>query len=106
MVPYNANKTKDATSILVDGKEQTNTMAHAVSGTGNAGQAVAGGLNPWATQLIKKETTDASGNVDVATNAMAHAVWGAVSSQMSGGRTGGRHGGQQQCCGDERRDCG
>ena len=81
-------------------------MAHAVSGTGNAGQAVAGGLNPWATQLIKKETTDASVNVDVATNAMAHAVWGAVSSQMSGGRTGGRHGGQQQCCGDERRDCG
>ena len=85
MVPYNANKTKDATSILVDGKEQTNTMAHAVSGTGNAGQAVAGGLNPWAAQLIKKETTDASVNVDVATNAMAHAVWGAVSSQMSGG---------------------
>lgn len=85
MAPYNANKTKDATSILVDGKEQTNTMAHAVSGTGNAGQAVAGGLNPWAAQLIKKETTDASGNVDVATNAMAHAVWGAVSSQMSGG---------------------
>lgn len=38
-----------------------------------------------AAQLIKKETTDASGNVDVATNAMAHAVWGAVSSQMSGG---------------------
>ncbi|WP_312217411.1 VENN motif pre-toxin domain-containing protein [Pantoea vagans] len=53
--------------------------------TGNAGQAVAGGLNPWAAQLIKKETTDASGNVDVATNAMAYAVWGAVSSQMSGG---------------------
>lgn len=53
--------------------------------TGNAGQAVAGGLNPWAAQLIKKETTDASGNVDVAANAMAHAVWGAVSSQMSGG---------------------
>jgi len=53
--------------------------------TGNAGQAVAGGLNPWAAQLIKRETTDASGNVDVATNAMAHAVWGAVSSQMSGG---------------------
>lgn len=53
--------------------------------TGNAGQALAGGLNPWAAQLIKKETTDASGNVDVATNAMAHAVWGAVSSQMSGG---------------------
>lgn len=53
--------------------------------TGNASQAVAGGLNPWAAQLIKKETTDASGNVDVATNAMAHAVWGAVSSQMSGG---------------------
>jgi len=52
--------------------------------TGNAAQAVAGGLNPWAAQLIKKETTDASGNVDVATNAMAHAVWGAVSSQMSG----------------------
>ncbi|WP_313700251.1 VENN motif pre-toxin domain-containing protein [Pantoea sp.] len=53
--------------------------------TGNAAQAVAGGLNPWAAQLIKKETTDASGNVDVATNAMTHAVWGAVSSQMSGG---------------------
>jgi len=49
------------------------------------GLAVAGGLNPWAAQLIKKETTDASGNVDVATNAMAYAVWGAVSSQMSGG---------------------
>ncbi|MGP6487284.1 hemagglutinin repeat-containing protein [Duffyella gerundensis] len=56
--------------------------------TGNAGQAVAGGLNPWAAQLIKQQTTDASGNVDVATNAMAHAVWGAVSAQMSGGNAG------------------
>ncbi|PLR29174.1 hypothetical protein CYR55_22945, partial [Chimaeribacter californicus] len=53
--------------------------------TGNAGQAVAGGLNPWAAQLIKQQTTDAAGNVDVAANAMAHAVWGAVSAQMSGG---------------------
>ncbi|WP_312354498.1 VENN motif pre-toxin domain-containing protein [Pantoea vagans] len=62
--------------------------------TGNAGQAVAGGLNPWAAQLIKKETTDASGNVDVATNAMAHAVWGAVSSQMSGGSAAGAFSGE------------
>ncbi|MGB9096918.1 MAG: hemagglutinin repeat-containing protein [Erwinia sp.] len=53
--------------------------------TGNAGQAVAGGLNPWVAQLIKTETTDANNNVDIATNAMVHAVWGAVSAQMSGG---------------------
>ena len=52
---------------------------------GNAAQAAAGGLNPWAAQLIKKETTDANGNVNVAANAMAHAVWGAVAAQMAGG---------------------
>ena len=52
---------------------------------GNAAQVAAGGLNPWVAQLIKKETTDAEGNVNVAANAAAHAVWGAVAAQMAGG---------------------
>lgn len=51
---------------------------------GNAAQVAAGGLNPWVAQLIKKETTDAEGNVNVAANAAAHAVWGAVAAQMAG----------------------
>nr|WP_237566757.1 hemagglutinin repeat-containing protein [Pantoea vagans] len=67
--------------------------------TGNAGQAVAGGLNPWAAQLIKKETTDASGNVDVATNAMAHAVWCGIIADVRG-KCGGGCGGcvQRRAC--------
>ncbi|GLR10269.1 Contact-dependent inhibition of growth factor CdiA [Mixta theicola] len=52
---------------------------------GNAALAAAGGLNPWAAQVIKQETTGADGHVNVAANAMAHAVWGAVAAQMSGG---------------------
>ncbi|MBD8165685.1 VENN motif pre-toxin domain-containing protein, partial [Erwinia persicina] len=31
------------------------------------------------------QTTDAGGNTNVVANAMAHAVWGAVAAQMSGG---------------------
>ena len=52
---------------------------------GNAAQAAAGGLNPWAAQVIKEMTTGPDGKVNVAANAMAHAVWGAVAAQMSGG---------------------
>ena len=52
---------------------------------GNAAQAAAGGLNPWAAQVIKEMTTGPDGRVNVAANAMAHAVWGAVAAQMSGG---------------------
>ncbi|MGD8164925.1 hemagglutinin repeat-containing protein [Pantoea sp. FN0307] len=52
---------------------------------GNAAQAAAGGLNPWVAQVIKQQTTDAQGNVNVAANAAAHAVWGAVAAQMAGG---------------------
>ena len=52
---------------------------------GNAAQAAAGGLNPWAAQVIKHQTTDAKGNVNVVANEMAHAVWGAVAAQMAGG---------------------
>ncbi|ARJ40940.1 Contact-dependent inhibition of growth factor CdiA [Pantoea alhagi] len=52
---------------------------------GNAAQAAAGGLNPWVAQVIKQQTTDAEGNVNVAANAAAHAVWGAVAAQMAGG---------------------
>ena len=52
---------------------------------GNAMQAAAGALNPWVAQVIKQQTTDAKGNVNVAANAAAHAVWGAVAAQMAGG---------------------
>ncbi|YCH31511.1 VENN motif pre-toxin domain-containing protein [Erwinia sp. D4-22] len=52
---------------------------------GNAAQVAAGGLNPWVAQVIKQQTTDAEGNVNVAANAAAHAVWGAVAAQMAGG---------------------
>jgi hypothetical protein len=72
------HRKKRAMVVLQRSSHQSRAFRH-------AGQAVAGGLNPWAAQLIKQQTTDAAGNVDVAANAMAHAVWGAVSAQMSGG---------------------
>ncbi|WP_455818042.1 hemagglutinin repeat-containing protein [Pseudomonas cerasi] len=68
-------------------------VVQAVSGVlqglvnGNISQAVAGAANPLVAQVIKAQTTDASGKTNVAANAMAHAVWGAVAAQMSGGNT-------------------
>lgn len=66
-------------------------VVQAVSGVlqglvnGNISQAVAGAANPLVAQVIKAQTTDAGGNTNVVANAMAHAVWGAVAAQMSGG---------------------
>lgn len=66
-------------------------VVQAVSGvlqglvSGNISQAVAGAANPLLAQVIKAQTTDASGKTDVIANAMAHAVWGAVAAQMYGG---------------------
>ncbi|EKP5433311.1 hemagglutinin repeat-containing protein [Salmonella enterica] len=46
---------------------------------GNMAQAVAGGLNPYVAEQIKKST----GDNDTA-NVLAHAVWGAMAAEMSG----------------------
>lgn len=64
----------------------TQSLGSVMSGVlnGNAAQAAAGGLSPWVAQAIKKATTGPDGEVNVAANAMAHAVWGAVAAQMSG----------------------
>lgn len=49
---------------------------------GNMAQAVAGGLNPYVAEQIKKST----GDNDTA-NVLAHAVWGAMAAEMSGNST-------------------
>lgn len=46
---------------------------------GNMAQAIAGGLNPYVAEQIKKST----GDNDTA-NVLAHAVWGAMAAEMSG----------------------
>jgi len=46
---------------------------------GNMAQAVAGGLNPYVAEQIKKSTGD-----NDAANVLAHAVWGAMAAEMSG----------------------
>ncbi|MGL5385272.1 MAG: hemagglutinin repeat-containing protein [Enterobacterales bacterium] len=46
---------------------------------GDIGQAIAGGLSPYAAEQIKKYTGD-----NKTANALAHAVWGAIAAQVSG----------------------
>ena len=53
--------------------------------SGNITQAVAGGVSPLMAQTIKAYTTNPDGTTNTAANLMAHAVWGAVAAQMSGG---------------------
>uniref|UniRef100_UPI0035CD1983 hemagglutinin repeat-containing protein n=1 Tax=Serratia plymuthica TaxID=82996 RepID=UPI0035CD1983 len=50
----------------------------------NLAQAMAGGLSPYAAGVIKAMTTNEDGSTNVAANAMAHAVWGAVAAKASG----------------------
>ncbi len=52
--------------------------------TGNVGQAVVGGLSPYANKLIKEATTDQSGQVNKEANLMAHALLGAVEAYATG----------------------
>lgn len=55
---------------------------------GNIPQSVAGGINPLMAQTIKAYTTNPDSTVNREANLMAHAVWGAVVAQMSGGNAG------------------
>ncbi|RAX02149.1 hemagglutinin repeat-containing protein [Photorhabdus sp. S9-53] len=52
---------------------------------GNIGQALAGGASPYLAGVIKDLTTDPkTGEVDIATNTLAHAILGAVAAEVSG----------------------
>ncbi|MGC6388928.1 hemagglutinin repeat-containing protein [Ewingella sp. S1.OA.A_B6] len=53
--------------------------------SGNINGAIAGGVSPLIAREIKSHTLNADNTPNVAANAMAHAVWGAVAAQMSGG---------------------
>ncbi|WP_336984676.1 polymorphic toxin type 25 domain-containing protein, partial [Cedecea sp. VD21] len=72
----------------IGGKYQM--VAQSVSGIlagaagGDFNKALAGGLNPVMAQVIKGATTDGN-KVDEPANLMAHAVWGALAAQLSGG---------------------
>ncbi|MEH8210499.1 VENN motif pre-toxin domain-containing protein, partial [Gallibacterium anatis] len=53
--------------------------------TGEASQAVVGGLSPYANQAIKQLTTDLNtGEVNTQANLMAHALLGAVEAYATG----------------------
>ena len=56
--------------------------------TGNVGQAVVGGLSPYANKLIKEATTDQSGQVNKEANLMAHALLGAIEAYATGNHAG------------------
>ncbi len=72
----------------IGGKYQM--VAQSVSGIlagaagGDFNKALAGGLNPVMAQVIKGATTK-GGEVNEPANLMAHAVWGALAAQLSGG---------------------
>ncbi|KER03276.1 hemagglutinin repeat-containing protein [Photorhabdus temperata] len=71
------------------GKYQTALQAAtaAIQGLagGNIGQVLAGGASPYLAGVIKDMTTDRqTGQVDVATNTLAHAILGAVVAEASG----------------------
>ncbi|WP_230587101.1 VENN motif pre-toxin domain-containing protein, partial [Pectobacterium atrosepticum] len=51
---------------------------------GNVAQAIAGAAAPYLATEIKKATTDANDNVNVAANAVAHAVLGGIVAEASG----------------------
>ncbi|WP_408626181.1 two-partner secretion domain-containing protein [Dryocola clanedunensis] len=47
---------------------------------GNMAQAVAGAASPYVADVIHSQTMNADGTTNLATNAMAHAVWGAIAA--------------------------
>ncbi|WP_231923626.1 VENN motif pre-toxin domain-containing protein [Gallibacterium genomosp. 3] len=52
--------------------------------TGEASQAVVGGVSPYANYAIKKATTDENNNVNLEANLMAHALLGAIEAYATG----------------------
>ncbi|WP_409026085.1 hemagglutinin repeat-containing protein [Gallibacterium anatis] len=52
--------------------------------TGEASQAVVGGLSPYANYAIKEATTDENNNVNLEANLMAHALLGAIEAYATG----------------------
>ena len=52
--------------------------------TGEASQAVVGGVSPYANYAIKKATTHENNNVNLEANLMAHALLGAIEAYATG----------------------
>ena len=52
---------------------------------GNLAQAITGGMSPYVAQLIHEQTTNPDGTLNsAATNALEHAIWGAIAASASG----------------------
>ncbi|MGQ8707882.1 hemagglutinin repeat-containing protein [Serratia sp. TSA_198.1] len=81
---YKATQKQWGTGSSVQQGMQAATAAIQGLAGNNLAQAMAGGLSPYAAGVIKAMTTNADGSTNVAANAMAHAVWGAVAAKASG----------------------
>ncbi len=81
---YKATQKEWGTGSSVQKGMQAATAAIQGLAGNNLAQAMAGGLSPYAAGVIKAMTTNADGSTNVAANAMAHAVWGAVAAKASG----------------------
>ncbi|WP_233527649.1 hemagglutinin repeat-containing protein [Serratia sp. PAMC26656] len=81
---YKATQKQWGTGSSVQQGMQAATGAIQGLAGNNLAQAMAGGLSPYAAGVIKAMTTNADGSTNVAANAMAHAVWGAVAAKASG----------------------
>ena len=77
MAPYGTG------SDLQRALQAATALAQGLAG-GNLQQAAAGAASPYVAGIIHDMTTNADGSVNLAANAMAHAVWGAVAAQASG----------------------
>jgi filamentous hemagglutinin len=76
---YQAEMQKYGTGSDLQKAAQAVTAALQGLAGGNISQALAGGMNPYVAEQIKKYT----GGNDSA-NVLAHAVWGAIAAEMSG----------------------
>lgn len=76
---YQAEMQKYGTGSDLQKAAQAVTAALQGLAGGDIGQAIAGGLSPYAAEQIKKYTGDNN-----TANALAHAVWGAIAAQVSG----------------------
>lgn len=77
MAPYGTG------SDLQRALQAATALAQGLAG-GNWQQAAAGAASPYVAGIIHDMTTNADGSVNLAANAMAHAVWGAVAAQAGG----------------------
>lgn len=77
MAPYGTG------SDLQRALQAATALAQGLAG-GNLQQSAAGAASPYVAGIIHDMTTNADGSVNLAANAMAHAVWGAVAAQANG----------------------